>query len=164
MKTRGRIALFTTLALAGYAGLRGKLRRYEIAERSMEPTLSPGDYLIAQARQDVPGRGEMVIFNHPGIPDFEMVKRVVGLPGEHVVISNGQVHASDAVLAEPWADGPTLPDGEWQLGENEIFVLGDNRAVSAADSRTLGPIPVAAAGWRLVARYWPLRSAGRITL
>jgi signal peptidase I len=164
MRSRRRIALIAALALFGYAGLRGKLRRYEIAERSMEPTLSPGDYVIARALEATPGRGQMIIFAHPGLSNFELVKRVVGLPGEHVVIRNGQVHADDAVLAEPWANGPTRPDGEWQLGRNEVFVLGDNRAASSADSRTLGPVQVGHAGWRLVARYWPLRSAGRITI
>jgi signal peptidase I len=104
----------------------------------------------------------MVIFSRPGSPGFDLVKRVIGLPGETIVISNGQVHANDAIVAEPWADGPTLPDGEWQLAGDEVFVLGDNRAVSSADSRTIGPVPLAAVGWEVVARYWPLGSAGRI--
>jgi signal peptidase I len=89
----------------------GRLRRYELAEESMAPTLLPGDYVVAQSRRDPPQRGDILICNHPHQSGLELVKRVVGLPGEEIVIANGQIHANAAVLAEPWADGPTLPDG-----------------------------------------------------
>lgn len=150
-----------TLALS-YSALRGRVRRYEIAERSMQPALDPGDFVIALPRRDVT-RGEIVILEHPNVADFQLVKRIVGLPGESVTIRNGQVHIEGAVLAERWADGPTFPDGEWQLGPGEVFVLGDNRAASSADGRTLGPIPGETIRWRVVARYWPLRNAGRLS-
>ncbi len=162
MRAGRKTALLGAMAVGAYAAIRGRLRRYEIAERSMEPGLSPGDYIVAQALRAGPNRGDIVIFRHPGVPHMELVKRVVGLPGEHVVISRGQVHVNDAVLAEPWADGPTLPDEEWDLELDQVFVLGDNRALSGADSRTVGPISVGDVRWRVVARYWPLPSAGRI--
>ena len=159
---RGRLGLIAALAVLGYAGLRGRLRRYEIAENSMQPGLRPGDFVIAQPLTRTPQRGDIVIFEHPSLADFELVKRVVGLPGEHLVIRHGQVHADDAVLAEPWADGPTLPDGDWQLGPTDVFVLGDNRAASAGDSRSIGPIDTDRVRWRVTARYWPVSSVGRI--
>ncbi len=162
MRSPKRVALLTALALLGLAAVRGRLRRYEIAERSMAPTLRPGDYVIAQLRKDAVARGEIVIFDHPEIPGYGLVKRVVGLPGEHLILSNGQVHCNDATVAEPWADGPTFPDGGWQLGQDEVFILGDNRAESAADSRTLGPVDLGSVKWRVVARYWPPQSIGRI--
>jgi signal peptidase I len=146
----------------GYAALRGRLRRYEIVERSMAPALEPGDYVVA-VPAGTPARGQIVVLPHPAIARFELVKRIVGLPGEAIVIRNGQVHVDGAVLAERWADGPTRPDGEWRLAADEVFLLGDNRSFSAADSRTLGPIPTGSLAWRVAARYWPLRSAGRIT-
>lgn len=155
-----RIALAAVLAVLGYAGLRGRLRRYEIAEASMGKALRPGDYVIAQARTRAVERGHVVIIARPD--GLELVKRVVGLPLEMITVSNGQVHVDGAVLAEPWADGPTQPDGEWQLGTNEVFVLGDNRALSKSDSREIGPVHVDAAAWRVVARYWPPADAGRI--
>jgi signal peptidase I len=156
-------AVITGLALLGYAGLRGKLRRYEIVESSMEPHLRPGDYVVAQHRTGVLERGDIVIFDHPDAPGYELTKRVVGLPGEEIVISNGQVHVDGAVLAESWADGVTLPDSEWSLGGDVVFVLGDNRAASSADSRTIGPVQTTAIRWRVVARYWPAAAVGRIT-
>lgn len=129
----------------------------------MEPHLSEGDYVLARATSGPPGRGEIVIVPHPEIPGFELAKRVVGLPGEVVDLSNGYVHLDGVVLAEPWADGPTRPDGEWTLDGSSVFVLGDNRPESAADSRTLGPIDVTKIKWCLVARYWPLTKIGRLT-
>ena len=164
MKPGRRIALLGTITLLAYAGLRGRLRRYQIAEKSMAPKLMPGDYVLAQPRRQPPQRGEIVIFPHPHHRGFELVKRIVGLPGETIVISNGQVHADGAVLAEPWADGPTLPDGNWSLGPDQVFVLGDSRAASAGDSRWIGPVSATAARWKVVARYWPPNSIGRIGL
>lgn len=164
MRPSRRLALIGAATLVAYTGLRGRLRRYEIAEASMAPTLLPGDYVIAQPRRLPPQRGDIVIFEHPHQAGFELVKRVVGLPGEEVDIARGQVHANDAVLAEPWADGPTLPDGRWNLDRDQIFVLGDNRARSAGDSRWIGPVRLDSVRWKVVGRYWPLGSIGRIGL
>ena len=163
MRTRrGLVALTVALAVLGIAGLRGRLRRYEIVEASMEPQLYSGDYIIAQIVKDALSRGDIVIVPHPEVGGFELAKRVVGLPGELVALRNGQVHIGGAVLAEPWADGPVRPDSEWQLGNDEIFVLGDNRQASAADSRTIGPIDTKGVIWKAAARYWPLGRIGRL--
>ncbi|MDJ0923023.1 MAG: signal peptidase I [Acidimicrobiia bacterium] len=157
-----RVALAGAVAAAAAIGLKGRWRRYEVRESSMEPGLAAGDYIIAAARQGDLVRGELVILPHPEIAGFELVKRVVGLPGESIVLSNGYVHVDGIVLAEPWADGPTRPDGEWPLHAGEVFVLGDNRPASAADSRTIGPVEEDTIRWRVVARYWPPASAGRL--
>ena len=149
------------LALA-LGALRGRLRRYAIAEHSMTPTLSPDDWVLALRLDGIPRRGDVVVVPSPLEPGMELVKRVVGLPGERVSLADGRVHIDDAVLAEPWADGPTPGEGDWLLEEGEVFLLGDARSRSTADSRTLGPIPAASAGWRIAARYWPPGAMGRI--
>jgi signal peptidase I len=146
--------LAAALAIGAAAAARSALRRYAVVESSMVPALLAGDYVMARAARSAPHRGDIVVFEHPTQPGFELVKRVVGLPGESLTISNGQVHVGGRVLPEPWADGPTRPDGHWDLGPH-IFVLGDARAVSVADGRTLGPLPVEAARWRVQFRYWP---------
>jgi signal peptidase I len=146
----------------GVAAVRGKLRRYEVAEASMEPQLSAGDYVVAQRRSGDLIRGDIVIVPHPEIGGFELIKRVIGLPGETITLSNGQVHVDGAVLAEPWAGGPVRPDGQWALDANHIFVLGDNRPMSSADSRTIGPVDTHTIGWKVVARYWPPNGIGRV--
>lgn len=150
------------LAVLAVAGLRGRVRRYAIAEGSMSPALAAGDWTLARRTSGPQRRGAIVVFPHHDHPDMELVKRVVGLPGETLAIANGQVHVNGAVLAEPWADGPTRPDGEWALGPNEVFVLGDSRSISSGDSRQLGPIDSAATRWQISARYWPPASIGRV--
>ena len=142
------------------AGLRGRVTRYAIAEESMAPALRAGEYVIAERWSGPPRRGDVVIFPHAS--GLDLVKRVVGLPGEEVAISRGQVHVDGTPLAEPWADGPTYPDGAWTLGAGEVFVLGDHRPASADDSRAIGPVPLAALRWRLRVRYWPPTKAGRV--
>lgn len=128
----------------------------------MEPSLAPGDYVLAWELGE-PERGDIVIVAHPRETEFELVKRIIGLPGELVTLSNGQVHINDRVLPEIWADGPSLPDGSWQLGPGEAFVLGDNRPASRADSRTLGPVHLVNMKWQVVGRYWPPARIGKLT-
>lgn len=135
------------------------VRRYLIAERSMVPELEPGDYVLAVAAGRELMRGDVVIFAHPDHPGFELVKRLVGMPGETVTIGAGRVHIDGAPLPEPWAVGPTRGDGIWRLGA-EVFVLGDQRSISAGDSREIGPVPRNLAQWRVAARYWPPRRIG----
>lgn len=146
-------------AIVAFAGR--SFRRLLIAERSMEPALSDGDFVIARRIRAV-GRGDVVTTPNPLAEDMLLVKRVVGLPGETIAIGNGQVHVDGEVLAERWADGPTHPDGEWLLGAAEVFLLSDNRAATIADSRGFGPVPVAALEHKLAWRYWPPASAGKI--
>ena len=161
-RRRGALAYAFGVAVLVLAAMRGGVRRYVIAERSMSPTLSPGDWTLAKRTGKRPRRGSIVVFPIPGPKDIEVVKRVVGLPGETVAIAKGQVHIDGDVLAEPWADGPTRPDGQWELGSSQIFVLGDGRALSSSDSRTFGPIDVAAARWRITGCYWPPQSFGTV--
>ncbi len=161
-RRKGVAAALFGLAVLFIAGMRGRLRRYAISEQSMAPTLSHGDWTLARRLSNVPRRGAIVVFENPDHPGMELVKRVVGLPGEKITIANGQVHIDGSVLGEPWADGPTRPDGEWALGPGQIFVLGDVRSVSSADSRHVGPIDTSAARWQISARYWPPASIGRI--
>jgi len=130
------------------------LRRYAIAEHSMQPSLNPGDWVLADRVTGSLRRGDIVVFGHPQRPELDLIKRVIGLPGESITIIAGTVRI-DGRGADQWAAGSTLPDGSWQLGPSEVFVLGDNRALSG-DSRALGPIPVAAIGWKVWCRYRPL--------
>jgi signal peptidase I len=144
--------------------LRHRLARFEISEHSMAPALLPGDFVLAARLGGSIRRGTIVVFEHPERSGFDLVKRVIGMPGERLEIGRGQVHIGDSVLPEPWADGPTLGDGALQLGEREIFVLGDRRADSAGDSRATGPLPLDQVEWRVLGRYWPPARAGRLSL
>ena len=155
-----KLALAAALAATVAAAFKGRLTRFEVAEASMEPALSRGDYLIALLATSV-RRGDIVIYPDPTMPDRYLVKRAVGLAGEHVSIAGGQLTIDGAVLAEPWADGPTWPDDEWVIPAGSLFPLGDNRRFSAGDGRSSGPIPLDGA-CKAVWRYWPPGSFGRL--
>jgi hypothetical protein len=125
-----RIAGWLGLALAAallVVGLR-RLVTYEVADRSMAPTLQPGDWALGWRGRRA-RRGDVVVLEHPGRPGFEMVKRVAAGPGASV-------------------DGMAL-------GAGEIWVLGDNPGAGSVDSRALGAIPVERVRARLFLRYHP---------
>ena len=149
------------LGLGAAVAKRG-MARYAIEETSMSPALEPGDYVLAKRNALPFRRGQVVVYTREAWPGFALVKRVVGLPGERLVIEGTQVHVRGHVLAEPWADGPTLPDGTWKIGPSELFVLGDRRAASADDSRTAGPVPFDAVEATVRYRYWPISRMGRV--
>lgn len=128
------------------------IRRFAIAESSMEPALSDGDYVITVPVRSV-ARGQVVVFEHPSRPGFYLVKRVVGLPGEQLTIENGDVFIDGVRFDDPWTTVATSGDGSWTITEGTAFVLGDLRTMSS-DSRTLGPIPIARCR-RVTWRYWP---------
>lgn len=147
--------------LVGFGLWRGRLRRFEVTEESMSPALENGDYLLATRLDSAPLRGDVVVLPAPGSPDFLMVKRVIGLPGESASIDHGQVIVNGHVLAEPWAKGALAGSHEWQVGPSEVIVLSDNRLASTVDSRELGPVPLKDL-WRVEFRYWPARRIGQV--
>ncbi|NOX21565.1 MAG: signal peptidase I [Actinobacteria bacterium] len=162
MRTRRNVAGLLAVTALAIGLLKGRVRRYLIKEGSMMPTLAPDDFVMATRLTRRPNRGDVVIVQHPEHPEMDVVKRVIGLPGETIDISAGQVHIDGSVLAEPWADGPTHPDGEWHLGPDDIFVLSDARSLTLADSRTFGPVDGSNTLWKVTAVYWPLRHRQRL--
>jgi signal peptidase I len=120
---------------------------------SMAPTISSGRWAIVNRRACVregPSRFDIVRLEDPSQPGRWVIKRVVGLPGEHVCLADGRLFINDALLAEPAAHGGH--DGarhEWWLRAGEYIVLGDNRAHST-DSRRYGPVPAAAIRGRVI--------------
>lgn len=120
----------------------------EVQGISMHPTLGEGDTRLLHRWQVVvrsPRRGDIVAIRDP-MDDGLSVKRVVGMPGERVTLTDGRVHINGAVLPESYLGEPgqTFPvrggAGEFQVGEASYLVLGDNRLWSL-DGREYGPIP-----------------------
>ncbi len=135
------------------------MRRFEVVDRSMEPSLSEGDYLLARSR--TPRPGEIVVFQHPQGRGFHLVKRVIAVEGETVEISSGAVLVN-GVERDPAGELlHTAPDGTWAVAPGECFVLSDARTMTSSDSRSFGCIPVTDTSVA-VFRYWPRRSVGRL--
>jgi signal peptidase I len=145
------------------------VQAFYIPSSSMEPTLGVGDRVLVNKLSydlhDV-NRGDLVVFERPdggedGIKD--LIKRVIGLPGETVEIRDGAVLVDDRVLDEPYlADDEVLADfAPTQIPEDEVFVMGDNRDDSR-DSRVFGPIPEDSIVGRAFVRVWPLTDLGTL--
>ncbi|MDH3499527.1 MAG: signal peptidase I [Acidimicrobiia bacterium] len=131
-------------------------RRFEVAERSMEPTLSAGDYVVASRYVDRMQLGDIVVFEHPQQGGFWLVKRVIGVAGDVVVIDDGRVTRNGAAV-----DGLNTPgQGTWKVPAGALFVLGDNRQASSGDSRSLGPVSIGLVDGVVVFRYWPIPAFG----
>jgi len=132
--------------------------------QSMEPNFENGDYLIVDELSyhfRGPERGEVVVFKYPQDPTQRYIKRIIGLPGETVEIREGKViisneNGSQVLNESDYLSGiPTPGEIQVTLGENEYFVLGDNRPASS-DSRRWGSVPRDDIIGRVFIRAWPL--------
>lgn len=139
--------------------------------RSMEPTFQDGQRLIVSRLNYLlaePERGEIMVFNSLDPREFEdgvmLIKRVIGLPGDFIEWRDNELYINGANVPEAYTNGACrCSDNTWQLGEDEYFVMGDNRN-NSSDSRKFGPVPVDHVVGRVVFRYWPLPDAGLIDL
>ncbi|MFL2647731.1 MAG: signal peptidase I [Candidatus Actinomarinales bacterium] len=129
------------------------IRAYEIKEESMKPALMPDEYVLSAKLKEAPKRGDVVIFTNTE-KNIDVVKRVIGLPNENVSSSEGAIIINSEKIDDEWSQGLTDDFVSVELGNDEIFVLGDQRSISTSDSRTLGPIRYEDC-WKLKVRYWP---------
>ena len=131
----------------------GTYRAYEIKEESMEPSLYEGDYVLASKFTDPPTRGDIVVYEYE-TKNIEIVKRIVGLPGETISAKEGLININDKKINDPWGNGKVVDFETITLEEDEVFVLGDNREMSSSDSSSVGPIKLEDC-WKLRFLYWP---------
>jgi len=133
---------------------------------SMEPNFADKDYLIVDEisyRFNNPKRGDIVVFKYPNDPKQVFIKRIVGLPGEKIKISDGKVTVynnenSDGMVVDESAylDPYIYTSGDkvTNLKADEFFVLGDNRN-SSLDSRIFGAVDERFIIGRVWLRGWP---------
>jgi signal peptidase I len=138
--------------------------RIKIDGSSMEPNLHHGEFVIVSKinyRFGEPERGDVVVFDFPRNITQEYIKRVIGLPGEHILIEDGIVYVNDIMLSEPYLTMEPQYEGEWDVPENTLFVLGDNRN-NSSDSHTWGMVPLNNVIGEALVVYWPPSSWGLI--
>lgn len=130
--------------------------RYRIDGNSMNPTLLNGEYLIISNiayRLDEPERGDIIVFRHPR-SELNLIKRVIGLPGDTVDIMNGLVSVNGVPLDEPYIEAPPTYSSSWVVPEGQYFVLGDNRN-NSSDSHAWGFLPMDHILGKAELVYWP---------
>lgn len=163
---------------------------FSIPSPSMVPTMEVNDRIAVEKLSYIwrdPARGEVVVFagDDPvadtqvlstpdrvvtGIGQFlgvvpvdakDFVKRVIGLPGDTVVLDDGVVSVNGVELDEPYAV-LDRDRGEWTVPEGQLFVLGDNRGNSGDSRSTLGYVAIDDVVGRAVVTLWPFERAGSI--
>ncbi|MGI8492055.1 MAG: signal peptidase I [Acidimicrobiales bacterium] len=151
---------------------------FYIPSPSMSPTLQVGDrVLVNKVSYDLHSihRGDIVVFakppndSSPGIKD--LIKRVIGLPGETIQGIDGLVYVNGRKLSEPYLPHQSVANATRSafpatfpataIPAGDYYVLGDNRS-NSADSRFIGPIPGKLIVGRAFFRLWPLSAVGTI--
>lgn len=163
-------------------------RSYQVDGPSMQPTLHNNDRLIIwkvprtwariTGNPYIPKRGDIIVFTERGLtaPDGgskELIKRVVGLPGDRVVIEDGKTKVYNKEHPNGYNPDTTLPYGKGldltmkteekvdeTVGSGQVFVMGDNRN-NSLDSRVFGPVDASDIVGKLVLRVFPLSDAER---
>jgi signal peptidase I len=131
--------------------------RIRVDGMSMEPTLHNGEFIIVNKmayRLGKPSLGDVIVFHPPRSPEQEYIKRIIGLPGDQVVISAGKVVVNGQKLDEPYIAAPPRYEGNWSVPEDSLFVLGDNRN-NSQDSHSWGTVTLDAVVGKAVFVYWP---------
>ena len=111
---------------------------FVVAGSGMAPHLNQGDYLVIQKLDRDFKRDDIVVFRYQADGTY-LIKRIVGLPGENVVVRNGELAINGSAFSDPYSTGRITGTASTTLGAQEYFVLGDNIGASL-DSRYIGPV------------------------
>ncbi len=137
-----------------------------VSGASMYPTFHDKEYLIIDELSyhlRAPTRGEVIVFKYPQDTSKYFIKRIIGLPGETIVVKNNEAFVKTGEqltkIDEPYVKEPYWGNTEVSLGPTDYFVMGDNRAVSL-DSRTWGPLPKNLITGRAFIRLFPVGQIG----
>lgn len=170
------VAFLVAIALISFV-----FQSYQVDGPSMQTTLYDQDRLIVWKlartwsrvthNQYVPQRGDVIVFVEKGLAEYgqdnskQLIKRVIGLPGDHVVVRDGTITIYNKDHPDGFQPDKTLPYGkvipftagniDITLGDHQLYVCGDNRPDSL-DSRTFGPIDTNQIVGKLILRVFPL--------
>lgn len=143
------------------------MRPHKIKGQSMDPTFPDKEYLLTEKVSyyiHEPQRGDVVVFQPPppNSDQDEFIKRIIGLPGEKVMVKVGKVYINGNQLKEAYladtvytgTEGYMAEAQEFTVPAGQYFVMGDNRPHSS-DSRSWGPVAKAKISGRAWIVYWP---------
>lgn len=145
---------------------------HQVKGESMFPNFNDNEYLLTNKlsyRFGQPSRGDVVIFAAPPDPTEDYIKRIVGIPGDRVMVRDNKVYLNGELLKEDYlprdaitSPGPYMSDGkEIIVGENEYVVFGDNRT-NSSDSRKWGPVKREKIVGKAWFAYWPPNKVGLV--
>lgn len=153
------------LALVLFLVINTLSARVRVENVSMKPTLQPGEFLLVNRvayKLGEPSIGDIIVFHAPGVSEMDYIKRIVGLPGDAVRVSEGTVTVNNQALYEPYIADPPNYSGEWIVPEGQYFVLGDNRN-NSSDSHLWGFVPHEDIVGKALLIYWPLSDVTLLT-
>ena len=148
------------------------LRPHKVQGMSMFATFHDGDYILTSKlsfRFQPPRVGDVVVFKSPGNKDIEYIKRIIGLPGDRVMVKSGEVILNGKTLNENYNytktftfDPGFMREGvEILVPNGYVVAMGDNRNGSS-DSRIFGPVPMDEIVGKVFYRYLPPNRIGKI--
>ena len=170
------VAEVLLLALGLYLVINFAIQTVHVIGSSMFPTVVDQDYLVASKidyRLHPPQRGDIIIMRDPYDSSRDFIKRVIGVPGDRVLIRQGHVYISGHLVKESYLNSEAWTENaDWPLGDtadpegvllqkDEYFVMGDNRNHSS-DSRVFGPVKRDQVEARAWIRVLPLSSFGPV--
>jgi len=165
-KKGGGILEFLIILIAAFTLVFGVIRPFVveafwIPSESMVHTLEVGDRVLTNKfiyDFTSPKRGDIVVFKSVEGSNEELIKRVVGVPGDKISVQAGRLYVNNKLQKEPYVN-KDLPDksffGPTKVPPNHVFCMGDNRA-NSRDSRFFGPVPDKNIEGEAFLLFWPL--------
>jgi signal peptidase I len=165
MKYARDIITTILVALIIFAVLQLTIGSFKVYGMCMLPSIKNGDYIMVSKLSYVfkePQRGDIIIFHSPRDSNSDLIKRIVGLPGETIEVTGGKVLINGEPLEEPYiAEPPQYEYAAETLPEGMYFVLGDNRN-NSADSHTGWLLPREDIVGKAWIDYWPTEDMSMI--
>lgn len=164
VRALGEVVQTVLIAVLLFLGVNAVTARIRVEGNSMEPSLHDGEFVVVNRlayRLGAPERGDIVVFHPPFDPERRFIKRIIGLPGDMIQVLDGTVYVNGESLNEPYILASPLYNGEWNVGADEVFVLGDNRN-NSNDSQNWGAVSRDQVIGKAVVVYWPLTEIGMI--
>ena len=131
--------------------------RVRVDGLSMTPTLQNGEFVLVNRlayQLGTPVRGDIIVFRSVNQPDLDLIKRIIGTPGDTITIGSDRVVVDGTTLIEPYIKAEPTYSGHWTVPDGYLFVLGDNRN-NSEDSHVWGLLPIRNVIGKALLIYWP---------